>query len=214
MPRQVICSIKIRTVDTDVVLIAIALFSRLNLNELWIEFDTGNSKVFYPVHLICNNLGSKKSKALLFFSCIYWMRLSVLFQHMQKGNCGKTRKSYPEVTDKFINLGDLPLKEPADKAFPIIERFTALMYKRTNNAITVDEARREMFLIDGRDLETIPPTPAALLEHTFRAAYIAGHVWNNAFVPSPDLPQPNEWGWIRTGDGYKSLWTKLPERLH
>ena len=136
------------------------------------------------------------------------------FNICKKEIARKTRKSYPEVTDKFINLDDLPLKKSADKAFPIIERFTALMYKRTNSAITVDEARREMFLIDGRDLETIPPTPAALLEHAFRAAYIAGDVWNNAFVPSPDLPQPNEWGWIRTGDGYKSLWTKLPERLH
>ena len=86
------------------------------------------------------------------------------------------------------------------------------MYKRTTNAITVDEARREMFVKDGRDLETIPPISAALLQHTVRAAYIAVHVWNNALVSSPDLPQPNEWGWIRTGDdGYKPLWTKLPE---
>ena len=85
------------------------------------------------------------------------------------------------------------------------------MYKRTTNAITVEKPRREMFLKDGRDLETIPPTSSGLLEHIFRAAYIAGHVWNNALVSSPDLPQPNEWDWIRTGDGYKQLWTKLPE---
>ena len=61
-----------------------------------------------------------------------------------------------------------------------------------------------MFMKDGRDLETIPPISVALLEHTFRTAYIAGHVWNNALVLSPGLPQQNEWGWIRTGDGYKS----------
>ena len=50
-----------------------------------------------------------------------------------------------------------------------------------------------MFVKDGRDLETISPTSAALLEHTFRAAYITGHVRNNALVSSPDLSQPNEW---------------------
>ena len=82
----------------------------------------------------------------------------------------KTWKSYPEVTDKFINHGDLPSKEFVDLVFPIIERFTALIYKRTNNTITVDEARREMFVKDGMDLETIRPTSDALLEHTFRAA--------------------------------------------
>ena len=47
--------------------IAIALFSKLKLKELWIEFGTGNNKVFYPVHLICNNLGSEKCRALFFF---------------------------------------------------------------------------------------------------------------------------------------------------
>ena len=53
-----------------VVVIAIALFTRLNLKELWIEFGTGNNKVIYPVHLICNNLGSGKCKALLFFHAL------------------------------------------------------------------------------------------------------------------------------------------------
>ena len=52
--------------------------------------------------------------------------------------------------------------------------------KRTAIAITIDELRREMFFKDRRDLETIPPTSAALLEHTFRAADIPGHRWNNA----------------------------------
>ena len=51
--------------------------------------------------------------------------------------------------------------------FSIIERFTALMYKRTNNALTVDEALPEMFMKDGRDVETIRPTFAALLEKHF-----------------------------------------------
>ena len=41
-----------RTVATDVVMIAIALFSRLDLNVLWAEFNTGNNKVFYtPLNL-------------------------------------------------------------------------------------------------------------------------------------------------------------------
>ena len=66
--------------------------------------------------------------------------------------------------------------ESVDLAFLIIEHFTALMYKRTANAITVDEAGCEIFVKDGRDLETIPPTCAALLEHIFCAAYIAGQV--------------------------------------
>ena len=84
--------------------------------------------------------------------------------------------SYSEVTGEFIKLGNLPSKESVDLVFPIIERFTALMYKRTTSTITMEEVRREIFVKDGRDLETIPSTSPALLERTFRAAYIAGDV--------------------------------------
>ena len=36
---------------------------------------------------------------------------------------------------------------------------------------------------------------AALVEHTKRAAYQAGHCWRQALVPSRVLPSPQEWGW-------------------
>ena len=67
MSRQGIQSIKIRPVDTDVVVIALALLSIFNLNKLWIEFGTENNESFYPVNLICNHFGSEKCNALLFF---------------------------------------------------------------------------------------------------------------------------------------------------
>ena len=67
MSRQAIRSIKIRPVDTDEVVIAIALLPIFNLNEHWIEFGTENNESFYPVNLICNHFGSKKCNALLFF---------------------------------------------------------------------------------------------------------------------------------------------------
>ena len=49
--------------------------------------------------------------------------------------------------------------------------------KTATNSII--EVRREMFLKGVRDQETMPPTSAALLEHAFCSAYIAGHRWNN-----------------------------------
>ena len=133
MSRQGIWSIKIRTVATDVVVIAIALFSRLNLKELWIEFGTGNNKRFYSVLLICNNLGSEKCKAPLFFHAFTGCDQVSYFSMCKKKIGWKTWKSFPEVTDKFINLGDLPSIESADLVFPIIEHFIALIYKRTTS---------------------------------------------------------------------------------
>ena len=96
--------------------------------------------------------------------------------------------SYSDVTDEFIKLGNLPSKELVNLVFPIIERFTALMYKRTTSTITMDEVRLEIFVKNGRDLEANPSTSAALLERTFRAACIAGDVYNNVLVSLCNLP--------------------------
>ena len=140
MSRQGIRSIKIRTVNTDVVVIAIALFSKLSLKELWIEFGTGNNKVFYPVHVICNNLGNEKCKALLFFHAFTGCDQVSYFNICKRKAAWKTWKSFPEVTDKFISLGDLPLKESVDLAFPIIERFYSTYVQKNNQCYHCREA--------------------------------------------------------------------------
>ena len=46
MSRQGIRSIRLRTVDTDVIVIAIVLFSWLTMNKLWVEFGSRKNKVF------------------------------------------------------------------------------------------------------------------------------------------------------------------------
>ena len=51
------------------------------------------------------------------------------FNMYKKEVAWRTWKSFPEVTDKLINLGDLPSKESVDLAFPIIKRFTDLCTK-------------------------------------------------------------------------------------
>ena len=64
-------SILIKTVDSDVVTIAISVFHKLPLlNELWIEFGTGKSGKFIPVHEIAAKMGKATSKALLFFHAL------------------------------------------------------------------------------------------------------------------------------------------------
>lgn len=114
MSGQGVRSIKLRIFDIDIMVIAIALFPRLELNKLWIELGSGKSKVFHPIYLIYKNLGSKKSKTVLFL-CVYWIWPSVSISTCAKKNVAwKTWKRYPKVTEKFIKLGDLPSKEFAE----------------------------------------------------------------------------------------------------
>ena len=43
----------IKTVDTDVLVLAIALFPKLNLRELWIDFGSRQNQYYCLVHTIC-----------------------------------------------------------------------------------------------------------------------------------------------------------------
>ena len=60
----------IRTVDSDVVVLAIRFFSTLGLSELWVGFGSGKKLRDIPIHEICSNLGPSKSLALPLFYAI------------------------------------------------------------------------------------------------------------------------------------------------
>ena len=92
----------------------------------------------------------------------------------------------------------------------LIERFVVLLYSRTSSQTTVNKARQELSS-KGNRTENIPPTQAALLQHTRRAVYQAGHIWGNAPVPKPTLPSPSDWGWQKIENEWKAVWTLLPQ---
>ena len=53
--------VSLKTVDTDVVVFAISLFHKLDLEELWIEFGTGDNLEWLPIHEYAENLGEYMS---------------------------------------------------------------------------------------------------------------------------------------------------------
>ncbi|CAG2202514.1 unnamed protein product [Mytilus edulis] len=69
----------------------------------------------------------------------------------------------------------------------------------------------ELFARKQRQYDTIPPTRAALLEHTKRATYQGGHVWGQAVIHDQHLPSPGDWGWVKENkDGmWIPHWTQL-----
>ena len=59
--------ISIRTVDTDIVVIAVSLFQEWNIDKIWIEFGTGRRKRWLPVHSYGTKLGENTCKGLRFW---------------------------------------------------------------------------------------------------------------------------------------------------
>ena len=67
--RNKMSKVKIKTNDTDVLVISVAFFHKIEgLDELWLEFGRkGNSFRYIPVHTIAHDLGEEKCRALLGF---------------------------------------------------------------------------------------------------------------------------------------------------
>ena len=57
----------VRTVDTDVVAIAVAKFQYIFLPKLWIEFGVGKHLKYLPAHDMFRSIGEEKSQGLLAF---------------------------------------------------------------------------------------------------------------------------------------------------
>ena len=92
----------------------------------------------------------------------------------------------------------------------IIQRFVVILYCRTSELDSVNEARKQLFCRGSRTLENIPLSEAALLQHCKRATYEGGHVWGNALTAGYGLPEPSDWGWCKTYGTWLPYWTDLP----
>ena len=204
----------IKTVDTDVMILAISAFATLQnkgLCELWLEFGTGNNKRLVPIHMICARIGTEKSMSLPFFHAVTGCDQVSFLSGITKNAAWKLWNVFDEVTGIFRILSNKPTEVDVQNATSLLERFVILLYERTSSMTEVNAARRDLFC-KGRPMDRIPPTKAALLKHIMRASYIAGHVWGSMLDGIQNLPDPTNWGWKLDESGkYRIDWSDLPE---
>ncbi|XP_065068995.1 uncharacterized protein LOC135694220 [Rhopilema esculentum] len=200
--------VAIRTIDTDVVVIAISCFHSLEVEELWIEFGVGKSRRWLPVHSYVHALGQDVCKGLPFWYAFTGCDTVLSFSGKGKKIAWNTWKAFPEATDTFARLSNGENGQPSDIDVKMIERFVVLMYQRTSSLSDVNECRRYLFTKKGCPSESLPPTSDALLQHTRRAIFQAGFVWCQSTVKTQHLPPIVEWGW---NENVSPLWMVVPE---
>ena len=195
--------ILIRTVDSDVVVLAVYAFAQLtsSLNELWVAFGTGMHYRMIPAHKICAAIGLDKCLALRMFHAFTGCDTVSCFSGRGYRTAWDTWNMYPEIPGQFASLMKKPQLGDVDAAMDTIERFVVLLYDKTNTGSEVNMVRFELFARKSRDINNIPPTKGALLQHARRAAYQAGHCWIQAIEPQIELPRPAGWGWVGTDGG-------------
>ena len=203
--------IQVRTVDTDVVVLAVMVVQKLPAgDELWVAFGTGKNYRYIAAHEIASSLGPEKTCALPMFHAITGCDTVSAFVGYGKKSAWATWNTLPELTDALLSLANAPTSIQED-TMHVIERFVILQYDRTSKCKDVNKARKKLFAKKS-SVQNIPPTYAALEQHVKRSALQGGHVWGQALVPEPVLPPPTDWGSHRSDDGpYTPLWTTLPE---
>lgn len=201
----------LRTVDTDVVVLAVSTVVLLENTQLWIAFGTGKHLRYIPAHQIATSLGAEKARALPMFHAFTGCDTVSSFAGRGKKTAFDTWKSFNAVTAVFAQLVSMPASFN-DDCMSVLESYVVLLYDRTSSESTVNSARRHLFTTKARSIDAIPPTSAALLQHAKRATYQGGHVWGQAHIRAPDVPSPESWGWKKnTTRGWEPLWTLLPE---
>ncbi len=134
----------IRTVDTDVVVLAIAMFDRIDPEEFWIAFGTGSNFRYIPVHSVAALMNPKARATLHVFHAFTGCDTTSSFAGRGKKTAFNTWNVFPEVTGAFEDL--LHMQENfGSTTISTLQRFVVLMYDRTSDIAEVNDSRKHLF---------------------------------------------------------------------
>ena len=204
--------ILVRTVDTDVVVLAVSTANKLACEQLIVSFGTGKTSRYLDATLMARQLGSVKCDALPAFHALTGCDTTSGFAGRGKRTAWSVWNKFSDVTPALLTLAQTPTEAHIDEILPTIERFVIQMYDKESSDSSVNKARQTLFTQKGREIENIPPTKDALRQHVLRTGYQAGHVWGQALLKEPQLPSPDEFGWRRQNDSsqWEVKWMDLP----
>ena len=120
----------IQTVDTDVVILAIAFLQTLDVEELWIAFEVGKHLHYLSIHKIASSLNTEQCEGLPFFHALTGCATVSLFSGKGTKIAFQAWKCYPEPTEVFRTLST-PQLMLSNKQLRVLEWFVVLMYNQT-----------------------------------------------------------------------------------
>lgn len=174
--------ITIKTVDTDVFVLAVSHASRIRCEQLNIAFGTGKSFWYIDATLIAQTLGDQKCKAVPTFHALTGCDTTSSFAGRGKHTAWITWNMFPAITPALCTLANTPTAANLRELLPTFDRFVVLLYDRGSFDENVTSDRQTLFTQKHREIENIPPTQDSLYQHLLRVGYQAGHIWNQALV--------------------------------
>ena len=93
--------LSLRTVDTDIVILAISTYSEINPDELWLAFGTGSNFRYIPKHEVVANMDPRICANFPMFHAFTACDTVSAFCGRAKKTAWNTWKVYPEVSKAF-----------------------------------------------------------------------------------------------------------------
>lgn len=134
--RRGYTKVMIRTVDTDIVIIAVAAFQHI--------FGVGKHLRYLSVHDISCSMGQEKSQALLAFHSFTGSDQTSFFARKGKKTAWEAWNMFKQITPIFHGLSSAPSVSAVSDAMPI-KRYVAIMYDSTSTCTNVNEVRQDHF---------------------------------------------------------------------
>ena len=198
-------SVVIRTVDTDVLVLAVAAAARCKDKQLFVSFGVGDSQRMIDASAIQKSIGYERALALPVFHAFTGCDTVSSFKSIGKKTAWQRWNTFDDVTEAFHDLCSGPEDVSEDTA-KLLERFVILLYDKTSMCTSINQLRKELFT-KGRSIEKIPPTSGALLQHDNRSLHQGGQIWGKCHVRELNLADPPP-GWMKDQNNkYAPIWT-------
>lgn len=203
----------IRTVDSDIIVLALRFFGELKMSELWVCFGTGKKIRDIAIHELYSTLGPSRALAIPLFHSLTGCDSTSHFHMYGKKSAWVAWMNTPGLTDTLIQLMGNPQSFNIDSVhMQRLERFIIIMYSKGCGLTEMNKTRKYLFMSGKKTLETIPPTQAAFVEHVKRSLLQASFYWNNATTAQMDIPDFDKWGWQKDNRGnWIPFWTPLDD---
>ena len=100
MTQQGHTKMVIRTVDTDVLVLAVSVYEQLQeeMGELWVDFGAGKNTKFFPIHETLEHIGECKARAFPFFHAFTGCDQVSFPSHVTKSAAWKVWNLFDDVT--------------------------------------------------------------------------------------------------------------------
>lgn len=113
--------VMIHTVNSDVLVLAIAAVQKLGIDELWVAFASSKSFKYLPAYQMAGTLDQEKCIALPFLHAFSGCDTVSSFAGCGKKTVWEVWKIFDEVTSAFCTLASTPDHTSVDDQMEVLE---------------------------------------------------------------------------------------------